>query len=66
MLDGPEGSAISATWCPLSGINPFCINQDNEQEKKSQVAKKAEIYSMAVRVCVWLGAGDKQSDQARR
>jgi hypothetical protein len=50
----------------LVWFDSVCINQDNEQEKKSQVAKKAEIYSMAVRVCVWLGAGDKQSDQARR
>jgi hypothetical protein len=45
-------------------VDAICINQDNEEEKKFQVAKMAQIYSMAERVCIWLGAGDKRSDNA--
>jgi hypothetical protein len=45
-------------------VDALCINQDNEEEKKAQVARMAEIYSRAERVCIWLGPGDERSDRA--
>jgi hypothetical protein len=45
-------------------VDAICINQENEVEKEFQVAKMARIYSMAERVCIWLGSGDKRSDNA--
>jgi hypothetical protein len=41
-------------------VDAICINQENEVEKEFQVAKMAHIYSMAERVCIWLGSGDKR------
>lgn len=45
-------------------VDAICIHQENEVEKKFQVAKMTYIYSMAERVCVWLGSGDERSDNA--
>lgn len=45
-------------------VDAVCINQSDEQEKKAQVLKMANIYSMAERVCIWLGSGDGRSDNA--
>jgi hypothetical protein len=42
----------------------LCINQEDDAEKEIQVAKMAKIYTKAERVCIWLGDGDKGSDQA--
>jgi hypothetical protein len=47
-------------------VDAICINQDNEEEKKLQVAKMAQIYSMAERVCIWLGPSDKRSENAMK
>lgn len=45
-------------------VDALCINQEDEKEKNHQVAKMAEIYSGAHRVCIWLGAGNLKCNQA--
>jgi hypothetical protein len=47
-------------------VDAICINQDNEEEKKAQVARMWEIYSKATRVCIWLGPTEGQSDHAMK
>ncbi|KAF2437435.1 HET-domain-containing protein, partial [Karstenula rhodostoma CBS 690.94] len=36
-------------------IDAICINQDDDEEKATQVAAMARIYGLAKRVVVWLG-----------
>lgn len=47
-------------------IDAVCINQDDLQEKNSQVAQMGEIYAQAKRVIVWLGRGDERVISALR
>jgi len=47
-------------------VDAICINQEDQEEKRIQVRKMAQIYNTAARVCVWLGPGDKQSDNAMK
>jgi hypothetical protein len=42
----------------------LCINQDDVQERNTQVGLMAQIYSKASLVISWLGPADKDSDQA--
>ena len=45
--------------CPIAlWVDAICINQSDEEEKKSQVAMMARLYTMADRVCIWLGSAD--------
>jgi hypothetical protein len=42
-------------------VDALCINQRNEEEKKHQVMKMAQIYRKSARVCVWLGPAEPVS-----
>ena len=39
-------------------VDAICINQSDEEEKKSQVMKMAQLYTSADQVCIWLGSAD--------
>ncbi|KAK0645797.1 heterokaryon incompatibility protein-domain-containing protein, partial [Cercophora newfieldiana] len=45
-------------------IDALCINQDDLEEKSSQVQRMAGIYQLAERVLVWLGDASADSDLA--
>lgn len=49
-LRRPEGGSERLFW-----VDAVCINQDDVEEKNSQVAMMGEIYSKAERVVCWLG-----------
>ena len=37
----------------------ICINQNNDEEKTSQISRMRDIYSLAGRVCAWLGENEE-------
>ncbi len=43
-------------------IDALCINQDDIEERSSQVSKMGEIYSSAENVILWLGRKDAEID----
>ncbi|KLU88072.1 hypothetical protein MAPG_07059 [Magnaporthiopsis poae ATCC 64411] len=43
-------------------VDQICINQADTLERGKQVSRMAEIYTLAWRVVVWLGAGQKHKD----
>ncbi|KAI1212289.1 HET-domain-containing protein [Annulohypoxylon truncatum] len=45
-------------------IDALCINQADEVEKGSQVARMSEIYRLAHRVVAWIGPEENDSDHA--
>ena len=45
-------------------IDALCINQDDQEEKQEQVAKMAQIYTLASGVIIWLGNGNDESRRA--
>lgn len=45
-------------------IDAVCINQDDDEEKASQIPLMGEIYSRASHVYVWLGSGNKATSRA--
>jgi hypothetical protein len=45
-------------------VDAICINQDDDAEKKTQVAKMEQIYSKAGTVLIWLGQSTPSSDIA--
>ena len=45
-------------------IDAICINQDEIKERNAQVPKMDRVYGQAINVCVWIGAGNKESDRA--
>jgi hypothetical protein len=50
--------------CPrLLWIDAICINQDDKREKEHQIPLIAEIYAKAVRVIVWLGDAEDDSNE---
>ena len=59
----PIGSSLHEALCErrrrgstaLLWADAVCINQDNEQEKTSQVRLMRDIYARADRVIIWLG-----------
>jgi hypothetical protein len=57
---------VSQTLGGLKGIfvDAICINQEDESEKRSQIALMGEIYSMATTVHIWLGPGNPNTEQA--
>src|SRR5438105_11370977 len=52
-------TGISAIW-----VDAICINQEDDNEKASQVAKMHRIYREATSVVVWLGSSNDDSDLA--
>ncbi|KAI1412730.1 heterokaryon incompatibility protein-domain-containing protein [Hypoxylon sp. FL1857] len=57
---------------PLSGparilwVDAICINQDDSDERSSQVAMMRNIYRQAQRVVVWLGNGNDKTQKSIR
>jgi hypothetical protein len=47
-------------------VDALCINQDDEEEKQLQISQMNKIYNKAERVCIWLGEGDSESDNAMK
>ncbi|KAI0434490.1 heterokaryon incompatibility protein-domain-containing protein [Xylaria sp. FL1042] len=45
-------------------IDAICINQGDEEEKKTQVQMMGDIYDCAERVLIWLGPEDDHSRRA--
>jgi len=45
-------------------INAICIDQQNRDERSSQVAMMSLVYTGATQVCVWLGEDDEESTMA--
>ncbi|OTA83788.1 hypothetical protein M434DRAFT_61644, partial [Hypoxylon sp. CO27-5] len=45
-------------------IDAICINQKDEVEKTGQILLMGNIYKKASSVCIWLGRGDRQTDDA--
>lgn len=43
-------------------VDQICINQQDEEEKASQVQQMKEIYSEALRVVAWVGPAKDESD----
>jgi hypothetical protein len=46
-------------------IDALCINQEDMEERSSQVARMAEIYRLAHRVVVWLGPESEGDGSAK-
>jgi hypothetical protein len=47
-------------------VDAICIDQGNVDEKNHQVQMMSQIYSYAIRVCIWLGLDDVESSRAIR
>lgn len=47
-------------------LDALCINQENTEEKSSQVRLMGDIYSSAERVLVWLGVSTPKAESAFR
>lgn len=45
-------------------VDSVCIDQSDEEEKRSQIPLMREIYGKARRVFIWLGEGNENSDLA--
>lgn len=45
-------------------IDALCIDQQNESERSSQVARMSDIYRLADRVVIWLSPGYEGSEGA--
>ena len=45
-------------------VDAVCINQDNLEERASQVRLMREIYTRASSVVVWVGDGDEKTSRA--
>ena len=54
----------SSTNVIIIWIDAICIDHANTQEKSRQVSLMADIYRRAYHVCVWLGQGNHDSDNA--
>lgn len=47
-------------------VDAVCINQDDLDERSTQVAIMGQIYSKASEVCAWLGVGTEKSWETMR
>lgn len=56
-----KGTALDGSWWWIDSI---CINQEDNQEKNSQVALMEAIYTQAGMATVWLGESSADSDKA--
>jgi hypothetical protein len=45
-------------------VDAICIDQEDPKEQTSQIGKLPKIYSMAQRVCIWLGPEDDRTKVA--
>ena len=45
-------------------VDAICINQEDIEERNLQVRQMFDIYKYALRVLLWLGEGDQDSDRA--
>lgn len=45
-------------------IDAICINQNDHEERSSQVAMMSLVYTGASQVCVWIGEDDVESMMA--
>ncbi|KAF2200987.1 HET-domain-containing protein, partial [Delitschia confertaspora ATCC 74209] len=52
------------SWYKLLWIDAICIDQDDAEERKHQVALMGSIYSEAEQVAIWLGPAAWNSDVA--
>lgn len=50
----------------LLWIDAICIDQDNRDEKSSQIPMMWEIYNTAFNVCIWLGRHEDDSERAMK
>lgn len=55
-------AASTDETCFLIWIDAVCINQENSQERGSQVSMMASIYESVENVVIWLGRGNARSD----
>jgi hypothetical protein len=58
-LRPPRGGDSMRLW-----IDAVCINQNDVDERNSQVAMMRDIYASAAQVTIWLGEEDEDSDIA--
>ncbi|KAH7177129.1 heterokaryon incompatibility protein-domain-containing protein, partial [Dactylonectria macrodidyma] len=56
-----ESRRLRAEWIWVDSI---CINQDDDDEKSTQVALMGRIYSASTKTVIWLGTGSRESDLA--
>jgi len=52
--------------CARLWIDAICINQEDEEEKKSQLPLMSSIYSKAETVEIWLGTGEDNGELGLR
>lgn len=45
-------------------IDAVCIDQENQQEKETQISLMGDVYTQADAVYVWLGEGSERTDRA--
>lgn len=45
-------------------VDAVCINQDDREEKKTQIPLMCDIYGLAAQTLIWLGAAEGDSDLA--
>lgn len=45
-------------------VDAVCINQDDLEEKMTQIKLMGDIYSLAERTVIWLGPAENDSDVA--
>ena len=61
MLEDVGGKETGFYW-----VASFCINQEDLQERSSQVAMMGDIYRQACSTIAWLGEEDKYTERAAR
>ena len=57
-----EAFVVHRDWETRIWVDAICINQEDEEEKASQVKQMKSIYSLAQTVLVWLGNVADSSD----
>jgi hypothetical protein len=64
-LDTALRAIRKPTWPFLIWVDAVCINQENLQERNTQVANMIHVYSRASSVLVWLGEDDTKLNGAK-
>ncbi|KAF4435854.1 HET-domain-containing [Fusarium acutatum] len=52
-------ATVTGPWTGRMWVDGLCINQRDEDEKSSQVARMRDVYSTAARTIVWIGLQDE-------